>query len=143
MIKPHASDKKNLIPPKLPNLATGGGENSVEFNRCMVIYSNNLAGQLSSIWRAGMTSISCYMDSEFVGEIKFFPETVLQPPSFRDPNGVICLYFPLSDFQTVLTLVNGNKPLYLLFVEKDDQNNPLNPPVGAISTAQQPVGDNA
>ena len=143
MKKPQLSNKTALIPPKLPTLATGGGETMVEFNRCMVIYSNNLDGNQAASWRAGMTSISCYMDMQFVGEIKFYPDNIVQPPSFCDPNGVLCLYFPVSDFQNVLTLVNEKKPLYLLFVEKDDQNNPLNPPVGAISTAQQPIGGNA
>jgi hypothetical protein len=143
MKKPQPSDKITPILPKIPTLATGGGETSVEFNRCMVIYSNNLDGNRPSTWRASMTSISCYMDTQFVGEIKFFQDNIIQPLSFRDPNGVICLYFPVSDFQDILALVNGNKPLYLFFVEKDEQNNPLNPPVGAIATAQQPIGGNA
>jgi hypothetical protein len=140
MKKPQPSENIVPTPPNVIIPDKFGGEITVEFNRCMVIYSNNVTGNLSSRWRAGMTGISCYMDSQFVGVLYFYPDNISLPASYRDPNGVIVLSYPLSSFHDTLTLVKENKPLYLFFVEKDEQNNPLKPPVGAIATAQQPIG---
>jgi hypothetical protein len=129
-----------LRPPKKVPLRAQTGENMVEFNSYMITYSNNMAGNLMSTWRAGMTLISCYKDTQFVGSIGFYPDPATAPPSYMDPNGVIVLSYPLSSFNGILALLLHEKPLYLLLVEKDQQNNPLSPPVGAVATATELVG---
>ena len=133
-------DKK--ITPVKPTPFSQGlstGETTVEFNRYMTIYSNNFAGKLSSRWRAGMTSISCYKDSQFVGAIYFYPDPASMPDNYKDPNGVLGLSYPLSSFQVIMELLEQKGPLYLLLVERDEQNNPLKPPVGAVMTALESV----
>jgi hypothetical protein len=127
-------------PPKKPMLVAHAGENGTEFNNYMIVYSNNISGNLMSTWRAGGTAIACYMDSQFVGTICFYPDPSTGVRSYIDPNGVIVVSYPLSSFSDILTILLQEKPLYLTIVERDMQNNPLNPPVGAVMTMTEPVG---
>ena len=60
-------------PPGRPlPLGTHNGENTIEFNKYTVLYSNNVTGNLSSPGSAGVSEISCYMDSAYVGVIAFY-----------------------------------------------------------------------
>jgi hypothetical protein len=132
-------NKVTPVKPKIVPLGVNTGENTVEFNRYMIVYSNNFTGNLSSRWRAGMTGISCYKDTQFVGAVYFYPDPASMPASYKDPDGVLCLNYPLSSFHDALSLLEQKGPLCLLLVERDEQNNPLNPPVGAIMTAVEMV----
>jgi hypothetical protein len=115
-------------------LSSRNGECSVEFNKYIVVYSNNVVGNLSSSWRAGETSIGCYKDQQFVGSIVFYETHENMNGGYVDPNGVIVMEFPIDRFEDVMRILKTFSNLYLLFVERDQQGVPLAHPVGAIMT---------
>jgi hypothetical protein len=117
------------------------GENSVEFNKYIVVYSNNVTGNLSSPWRAGCTSIDCYKDDKFVGVISFYQTAEKMHGGYIDGNGVIVVEYPIGEFEDVMLVLRSFTNLYLLFVEKDLAGTRLAHPVGAVMTFQKkPIG---
>jgi len=134
----HAFNKA-LLPPPAANPTNG--ENSVAFNKYVVVYSNNVSGNLSSAWRAGVTEIGCYMNTDFVGTISFYETTENMNGGYIDANGVIVVEYPIAEFEDVMRILRTFKNLSLLFVENDQQGVPLAHPVGALMTFQyKPIG---
>ena len=127
--------------PALPRPPALGGERSVEFNKYIVVYSNNFDGNLSSTWRAGGTSIGCYMDDAFVGVIAFYESAETMRGGYIDAHGVIVMEFPIDRFEDIMRILKTFSSLYLLFVEKDLTGTSLAHPVGALMTFQKkPIG---
>jgi hypothetical protein len=122
------------LPVRPVPLSSHNGENSVEFNNYILIYSNNVSGNLWSPWRAGVTQISCYKDNDFVGVISFYETTENLHGGYIDPNGVIVIEYPIAQFEDVMRTLRTFNNLSLLFVEKDLQGTPLAHPVGAVMT---------
>jgi hypothetical protein len=77
-------------------LSPHNGENTVEFNSYNVVYSNNVSGNLSSAWRAGVTEIGCYKDNDFVGLIAFYETTENMHGGYIDANGIVAIEYPIG-----------------------------------------------
>ncbi len=130
-----------VVHPPAPQPPAAGGERSAQFNKYVVVYSNNFDGNLSSSWRAGTTSISCYMNDAFVGLLSFYESAENMGGGYIDANGVIVIEFPVEKFGDVMKVLKAFSSLYLLFVEKDSTGTPLAHPVGALMTFQKkPIG---
>ncbi len=130
-----------LVVAPAPRAPAHGGERSVQFNKYIVVYSNNFDGNLSSSWRAGGTSISCYMDDAFVGVIAFYESAETMGGGYVDAHGVIVMEFPVEKFGDIMRALKTFSSLHLLFVEKDLSGTPLAHPVGALMTFQKkPIG---
>jgi len=112
------------------------GEFTVEFNKFLVVYSNNFEGNLSSPWRAGSTSIDCYKDGNFVGVISFYETAENMGGGYISASGIVVVEYPIEEFENVLRILKTFNNLSLLFVEKDDQGTPLAHKVGAVMTFQ-------
>jgi len=124
-----------LVPAPVPQLAHNG-EYTVEFNKYIVVYSNNYEGNLSSPWRAGGTSIDCYKDGNFVGVISFYECAECMSGGYVAANGIVVVEYPIEEFENVLRILKTFNNLSLLFVEKDDQGAPLAHRIGAVMTNQ-------
>lgn len=117
------------------------GECTVDFNKYVVVYSNNVNGNLSSPWRAGATCIECYKDDQFVGSIVFYEMHENMNGGYIDGNGVVVMEYPIEEFEDVMRTLRTFHQLSLLFVEKDLQGVPLAHPVGAVMTfAKKQIG---
>ena len=117
------------------------GECTVDFNKYIVVYSNNVNGNLSSPWRAGETCIECYKDDLFVGSIVFYEMHENMNGGYVDGNGVVVMEYPIEEFEDVMRILKTFGSLSLLFVEKDLQGVPLAHPVGAVMTfAKKQIG---
>jgi len=117
------------------------GEHTVEFNKYIVVYSNNFSGNLQSSWRAGETSISCYKDDQFVGVIDFYKTNETMNGGYVAGNGVVVIEYPIAKFEDVMRILKTFNNLYLLFVERNYQGVPLSHRIGAIMTfAKKPIG---
>ncbi len=123
--------------PPSPQPPALGGEHTVDFNKYIVVYSNNFDGNLSSMWRAGETSISCYKDDAFVGVISFYESAERMSGGYIDANGVIVIEFPVEKFADIMRVLKSFGSLSLLFVEKDQTGKFLAHPVGALMTFQK------
>ena len=133
--------KVNQLMPLSGPLTVRNGENSVEFNQYLVVYSNNISGNLSSPWRAGGTSISCYKDDTFVGVISFYQKTERMRGGYISGNGILVVEFPIGEFEDIMRILKTFNNLYLLFVAKDTNGVALSHPVGALMTFQKkPIG---
>jgi len=120
---------------------SGNGECTVDFNKYVVVYSNNVNGNLSSPWRAGGTSIECYKDDQFVGSMVFYEMHENMNGGYVDANGVVVMEYPIEEFEDVMRILRTFGNLSLLFVEKDLQGVPLAHPVGAVMTfAKKQIG---
>lgn len=138
--KKPASD---ILRSKFSPLASGSrhGELTVDFNKYIVVYGNNVAGNQQSMWRAGGTGIACYKDDTFVGDIVFYETHETLNGGYIDANGVVVLEYPIGRFGEILQILKTFSSLSLLFVESDNQGAPLAHPVGAIMTfAMKPIG---
>ena len=93
-----------VIPAPLPP-APHNGEYTVEFNKYLVVYSNNFDGNLSSPWRAGCTSIDCYKDGNFVGVISFYECEENMGGGYVAGNGVVVIEYPIEEFENVLRIL--------------------------------------
>jgi hypothetical protein len=145
-VKPVSGGKKPAVeflkprPDPVP-LPAHNGEISAQFNKYMLVYSNNFTGNLGSPWRAGGTSIGCYQDDKFVGTIAFYVTAERMHGGYVDPNGVIVVEYPIERFEDVMRTLKTFNNLYLLFVENDNQGTPLAHPVGAVMTFEmKPIG---
>ena len=117
------------------------GECTVDFNKYIVVYSNNVNGNLSSPWRAGETCIECYKDDLFVGSIVFYEMHENMNGGYIDGNGVVVMEYPIEEFEDVMRILKTFGSLSLLFVQKDLQGVPLAHPVGAVMTfAKKQIG---
>ena len=117
------------------------GEHTIEFNKYIVVYSNNFGANLSSPWRAGETSINCYKDDKYVGCIVFYESAERLRGGYIDANDVVVIEYPIDKFEDIMRILKTFISLYLLFVEKDSQGTPLAHPVGAVMTFQKkPIG---
>ena len=125
-----------VFPAPLPP-APRNGEYTVEFNKYLVVYSNNFDGNLSSPWRAGCTSIDCYKDGNFVGVISFFECEENMGGGYVASNGVVVIEYPIEEFENVMRILKTFNNLYLLFVERDNAGTPLAHRIGAVMTFQQ------
>ena len=112
------------------------GEYTVDFNKYIVVYSNNYEGNLSSRWRAGCTSIDCYKDGNFVGVISFYECNENMGGGYVAGNGVVVVEYPIEEFENVLRILKTFNNLSLLFVERDTSGAPLAHKVGAVMTFQ-------
>ena len=131
-----------LVSPPIP-LGSGphNGEFDVEFNKYIVVHSNNVVGNQQSPWRAGCTCIDCYKDDTFVGVIAFYETKENMNGGYIDPNGVIVVEYPIARFADVMQVLKTFSSLYLIFVERDYQGAFLQHPVGGIMTfAKKPIG---
>jgi hypothetical protein len=138
--KKPASD---ILRSKFTPLASGSrnGELTVDFNQYIVVYSNNVAGNQESMWGAGGTTIACYKDGTFVGDIVFYETHENLNGGYIDANGVVVLEYPIGRFEEVLQILKTFSSLSLLFVERDNQGVLLAHPVGAIMMfANRPIG---
>lgn len=133
---------KNMEAPTSPlPLMVHNGEYGVEFNKYNVVYSNNVTGNLSSPWRAGMTCIDCYKDGNFVGVISFYETRENMHGGYIAGNGVVVVEYPISEFEDIMCILKTFTNLNLLFVERDSNGNLLTHPVGAVMTFQmKPIG---
>jgi hypothetical protein len=129
--------KVNKLMPLGAPLVPRNGENSVEFNQYLVVYSNNISGNLNSAWRAGGTSISCYKNDAFVGVISFYQTAERMRGGYISGNGILVVEFPIGEFEDIMRILKTFNNLYLLFVEKDNNGTALSHPVGAIMTFQK------
>ncbi len=131
---------KKMFANPLPN-QPHNGENGVDFNRYMIVYSNNVTGNLWSAWRAGVTEIGCYKDADFVGVISFYETAENMKGGYIDGNGVIVIEYPIAQLEDVMRILRTFDNLSLILVETDLQGNPLPHPVGAVMTFEQkPIG---
>jgi hypothetical protein len=112
------------------------GEYTVDFNKYIVVYSNNFQGNLSSRWRAGCTSIDCYKDGNFVGVIAFYETAENMGGGYVAGNGVVVVEFPIEEFENIMRILKRFSQLSLLFVERDNQGALLAHKVGGIMTFQ-------
>lgn len=129
---------KNIKAPAIPlPPITHNGEYSVDFNKYIVVYSNNVTGNLGSTWRAGETSIDCYKNDKFVGVICFYETTERMHGGYIDSNGVVVIEYPIREFKDIMRILKTFNNLSLLFVERDLNGTPLTHPVGAVMTFQQ------
>ncbi len=126
-----------VVHPPVPKAPALGGEHTVDFNKYIVVYSNNFDGNLSSTWRAGETSISCYKDDAFVGVISFYESAERMGGGYIDANGVFVVEFPVEKFGDIMRTLKTFSSLSLLFVEKDLSGTPLAHRVGALMTFQK------
>jgi hypothetical protein len=136
-------DVSSVLRIPFPSLKSGArnGECTVDFNRYIVVYSNNVNGNLSSPWRAGGTSIECYKDDQFVGSIAFYEMHENMNGGYIDGNGVVVMEYPIEEFEDVMRILRTFNNLSLLFVEKNLQGVPLTHPVGAVMTfAKKQIG---
>ncbi len=124
-----------IIPPPLPP-APHNGEYTVDFNKYIVVYSNNFDQNLSSMWRAGCTSIDCYKDDAFVGVIAFYETAENMGGGYVDANGVVVVEYPIEEFENIMRILKTFTQLSLLFVERDNAGTPLAHPVGGVMTFQ-------
>jgi len=82
---------------------------------------------------AGMDAlINLYFDTGKVGVIAFYKEGMTPPPNANDINGLV-VFYPIADFNNILTLLRYEKPLYLSL--NADYSS------GRISTGAESVGD--
>ena len=122
--------------------AARNGEFSAEFNKYIVVYSNNVGGNQQSVWRAGDSCIACYKDNLFVGVISFYENHETMNGGYIDANGVIVIEYPIARFNEIMLTLRRFSNLYLLIVERDSQGTPLAHRVGAIMTFQKkPIGN--
>jgi hypothetical protein len=133
-------EKKNsvftkIIPAPLPP-APHNGEYTVDFNKYIVVYSNNFEGNLSSPWRAGCTSIDCYKDGNFVGVISFYETAENMGGGYVAGNGIVVIEYPIEEFENVLRILKTFHNLSLLFVERDNSGAPLAHRIGAVMSFQ-------
>jgi hypothetical protein len=124
-----------VIPSPLP-FKSHNGEYTVEFNKYLVVYSNNYEGNLSSPWRAGGTSIDCYKDGNFVGVISFYETAEKMGGGYAAANGIVVVEYPIEEFENVSRILRTFNNLYLLFVERDMNGAPLAHKIGAVMTFQ-------
>ena len=125
-----------IIPGSLP-IAPHNGEYTIEFNKYLVVYSNNFDQNLSSPWRAGGTSIDCYKDGNFVGVISFYETAENMGGGYVASNGVVVIEYPIEEFENVMRILKTFNNLYLLFVERDNAGVPLAHRIGAVMSFQQ------
>ncbi|MGB7538025.1 MAG: hypothetical protein WBM17_05770, partial [Anaerolineales bacterium] len=132
--------KKNaftkVIPAPLPP-APHNGEYTVDFNKYIVVYSNNFDQNLSSPWRAGGTSIDCYKDGNFVGVISFYEAAENMGGGYVAGNGIVVIEYPIEEFENVMRILKSFNQLSLLFVERDNAGVPLAHRIGAVMSFQQ------
>lgn len=127
--------------PILPAASPHNGEVDVEFNKYIVVYSNNVTGNQQSVWRAGGTCISCYKDDAFVGVITFYETRENMNGGYIDANGVLVVEYPMSRFADVMQVLKTFSNLYLMFVQRDHQGALLPHPVGGLMTfAKKSIG---
>jgi hypothetical protein len=124
-----------VIPAPLPP-APQNGETTVDFNKYIVVYSNNFDGNLSSPWRAGGTSIDCYKDGNFVGVISFYETSENMGGGYVAGNGIVVIEYPIEEFENVLRILKTFNTLSLLFVERDNAGAPLAHRIGAVMSFQ-------
>lgn len=127
-----------LLAPLVPMpSAPYNGEVGADFDRYVVVYSNNVTGNQQSVWRAGETTICCYKQDTFVGAICFYETKEAMNGGYVDANGVIVVEYPISRLADVLRLLETISNPYLIFVERDNQGAWLRHPVGAIMTGSK------
>jgi hypothetical protein len=124
-----------IIPAPLPP-APHNGEYTVDFNKYLVVYSNNFDQNLSSPWRAGCTSIDCYKDGNFVGVISFYESAENMGGGYVSGNGIVVVEYPIEEFENVMRILKTFNNLSLLFVERDNAGVPLAHRIGAVMTFQ-------
>ncbi len=81
---------------------------------------------------SGQAYIECWKGPVCVGNIVFVKET-LPLPANKFANNALAIYYPLSRFNDVVTILRYEKPLYLWF-------NPDNL-LGCVSTTKEPIGE--
>jgi hypothetical protein len=100
-----------------------------DFTSYVVYY---MSGSSPAVGVPQEAEIDCFGPSGRAGAIYFFPEAVALPPNQQTVNGIY-LYFRLSRFADVMTMLKEEKPLYLHVdtVKK----------TGYVGTSAEPVGE--
>ncbi len=101
-----------------------------EFTKYVVYY---ISGSSPSIGLPQEAEIDCFTEKGTrAGAIYFLPDTVSLPPNRSTVNGIY-LYFRMSRFADVMTMLKEEKPLYLHLDTKNQS--------GYIGTSNEPVGE--
>lgn len=101
-----------------------------DFSRYVVYY---ISGSSPTIGLAQDAQIDCFNDNgQRAGAIYFLPDRLPLPENLSGVNGIY-LYFRMSRFSDVMTMLKEEKPLFLSFdtVKKS----------GYIGTSSEPVGE--
>ena len=81
----------------------------IAFDRYTIHY---IAGKALQSKEPG-ADISCYSGNNLVGLIRFFSDSTIIPENQRSADGTISLYYEMSRFNDVVTLLRYEKPLFL------------------------------
>jgi len=101
-----------------------------DFTRYVVYY---ISGSSPAIGLPQDAEIDCFTDKgERAGIIYFYPDSVALPSNQNTINGIY-LYYRLSRFADVMTMLKEEKPLYLYFDSARKS--------GYVGTNSEPVGE--
>ena len=100
-----------------------------------VTYEPNGVGWVSRL------SIGCYKGERIVGRLNFYNEAANHPESCVDPDGLVLLWFSLDHFDRSLDLLRHESNLSLSLLRNAVGGTELSPPVGALLTGQELVGE--
>jgi hypothetical protein len=89
--------------------------------------------------------LQCFAGESFVGNIEFYPDSATLPQDYLwHPNGIgewVCLFMPMSRFESVLSTVRFEKPLQL-YIDVNRGIGARTPGQGYLTTGErEPVGE--
>ncbi len=136
-------------------------ECTVDFDRYMIIYGNpsdlkgtelprfsliialmlgcNTVELDDPLSNSGATTIGCYNGNQLVGTISFYSKADGHVENGIDLMGQVHLWFPLSCFQHVVTILGREKKLSLSLV-CDLDGKPFTHPIGTLLTWPGAIG---
>ncbi|HMK54264.1 MAG TPA: hypothetical protein VK444_05725 [Methanobacteriaceae archaeon] len=81
----------------------------IAFDRYTINYT---AGKALQSKESG-ADIVCFNGNNFIGLLRFFSDSTIIPDNQRLSDGTIYLYYEMSRFNDVMTLIRYEKPLFL------------------------------